>query len=49
MKHKLPDQLKDRAVFLETQGLLAFGNGGQALGGLVKGGGALKAKSLLQF
>lgn len=49
MKHKLPDQLKDRAVFLETQGLLAFGNGGQALGGLVKGGGSLKAKSLLQF
>jgi len=39
MKHKLPDQLKDTAVFLETQGSLAFGNGDQAFGGLVRGGG----------
>lgn len=34
MDHQLPVQLKDVAVFLETQGLLAFGNGGQTLGGL---------------
>lgn len=34
MKHKLPVQLEDMAVFPETQGLLAFRNGGQALGGL---------------
>lgn len=39
MKHKLPVQLKDMAVFLETEGLLAFGNGGQALGGLEHGRG----------
>lgn len=34
MKHKLPVLLEDMAVFPETQGLLAFRNGGQALGGL---------------
>lgn len=39
MKHKLPAQLKDMAVFLETQGLLEFGNGGQALCSLEWGGG----------
>lgn len=39
MKHKLPVKLKDVAVFLETQSLLAFGNGGQDLGGLEWGRG----------
>lgn len=39
MKHTLSVQLKDMTVFPETQGLLAFGNGGQALGGLEQGRG----------
>lgn len=42
MKHKLPVKLKDVAVFLETQSLLAFGNGGQDLGGLEWGRGHQK-------
>lgn len=39
MKEKLSVQLNDVAVFPETQGVLTFGNGGQALGGLEQGRG----------